>query len=123
MPTYKVVNADKLDADLQSIADAIKAKLGWSSSEKLGFPNGFISAINTIGNMMNFIVYSGGRLIKYEAERGMTWLDYCSSKYHDEAFACEGDDTVMYYGDPLFTEDGKQVAPNDEITDVGQYSV
>lgn len=46
MPNYKVVNADQLDTDLTTVSDAIQAKAG--TSEKLVFPDGFISAISEI---------------------------------------------------------------------------
>ena len=31
MPNYKVVNADQLDADLTTVADAIRAKAGYGA--------------------------------------------------------------------------------------------
>lgn len=46
MPNYKVVDADVLDADLQTVADAIKAKAG--TEEALEFPSGFASAVESI---------------------------------------------------------------------------
>ena len=39
MATYKLVNADQLDADLKSLADRIRFKAG--TSETLSFPEGF----------------------------------------------------------------------------------
>lgn len=46
MANYKVVDADKLDADLQTVADAIKAKAG--TEEAMEFPSGFASAVESI---------------------------------------------------------------------------
>lgn len=46
MADYKFVNADQLDSDLSSIANAIRKKGGTSAS--MSFPNGFSSAINAI---------------------------------------------------------------------------
>jgi hypothetical protein len=43
---YKVVDAKKLDADLASVADAIRTKGG--TSESLTFPQGFVDGINAI---------------------------------------------------------------------------
>ena len=44
--SYKIVNAEQLDADLTSVADSIRAKAG--KSGKLDFPSGFKSAIDSI---------------------------------------------------------------------------
>ena len=46
MANYKVVDAGKLDADLQTVADAIKAKAG--TEEAMEFPSGFASAVESI---------------------------------------------------------------------------
>jgi flagellar biosynthesis/type III secretory pathway protein FliH len=46
MATYKVVDADKLDTDLKSVADSIRAKGG--TAESLSFPADFISAVGNI---------------------------------------------------------------------------
>lgn len=49
MADNKVVNATQLEADLTSIADAIRAKA--QSSDSLAFPNGFAEAIANIGDL------------------------------------------------------------------------
>ena len=46
MATYKIVDADKLDADLTSIADTIRGKSG--TTGVMSFPNGFNDAVNSI---------------------------------------------------------------------------
>lgn len=46
MANYKIVDADQLDADLESVADAIRAK--GETTGALAFPNGFVSAISEI---------------------------------------------------------------------------
>lgn len=46
MANYKVVNADQLDADLESVANAIRSKGG--TAEELAFPDGFISAVENM---------------------------------------------------------------------------
>ena len=46
MADYKVVDADKLDADLSSVADAIRTKGG--TTEELQFPQGFVDGIGAI---------------------------------------------------------------------------
>ena len=46
MANYKVVDADRLDADLGKVADSIRAKSG--TSEALAFPDGFSSAVENI---------------------------------------------------------------------------
>lgn len=42
--SYKIVNAEQLDADLTSVADSIRAKAG--KSGKLDFPSGFKRAVD-----------------------------------------------------------------------------
>lgn len=46
MPNYKVVDADQLDADLESVADAIRSKTGMQ--ESLDFPAEFVRAVEGI---------------------------------------------------------------------------
>ena len=46
MATYKVVDADKLDTDLKTVADSIRAKGG--TTEKFDFPTDFVSAVENI---------------------------------------------------------------------------
>lgn len=46
MAIDKAVDSAKLDADLASVADAIRAKGG--TSEKLAFPAGYVDAVNAI---------------------------------------------------------------------------
>ena len=43
MAEYKLVDAEKLDADLTAVADAIREKTG--STQQLAFPEGFASAV------------------------------------------------------------------------------
>lgn len=46
MATYKVVNADQLDADLKSVADAIRSKT--KNSESLAFPRDYVSEVEGV---------------------------------------------------------------------------
>lgn len=46
MANYKVVNADQLDADMKTVADAIRAKAGTTTD--MQFPDGYISVIENI---------------------------------------------------------------------------
>ena len=46
MATYKIVDADKLDADLTSVANTIRGKSG--TTGEMSFPNGFNDAVNSI---------------------------------------------------------------------------
>ena len=48
MANYKVVDADKLDADLAQVADAVRSKSG--KAESLTFPSGFIQSVHAISN-------------------------------------------------------------------------
>jgi hypothetical protein len=46
MPTYKMVDAEQLEADLTTVADKIRAKGG--TSGKMTFPAGFAEAVESI---------------------------------------------------------------------------
>lgn len=46
MANYKVVDADQLDADMATVADAIRSKAG--TEDALRFPDGFVSAVEGI---------------------------------------------------------------------------
>ena len=46
MATYKIVDADKLDADLTSVANTIRGKSG--TTGEMSFPDGFKDAVNSI---------------------------------------------------------------------------
>lgn len=46
MANYKVVDADRLNADLASVADSIRAKAG--TTDQMAFPDGFKSAVEGI---------------------------------------------------------------------------
>ena len=48
MANLKAVDVDKLDADLTSVADAIRAK--GETSGSLAFPDGFVNAVNDISS-------------------------------------------------------------------------
>ena len=50
MANYKVVNADQLDADLTSVADAIREKTG--GSEALSFPDGMVAQLKMIPDLI-----------------------------------------------------------------------
>lgn len=56
MATYKFVNADRLDADLQTVADKIREKSQTSNS--LAWPSGFIEGIDQCSSL-NFAVVGG----------------------------------------------------------------
>lgn len=56
MAAYKFVNADQLDADLTTVADAIRAK--GDTSAKLSFPHDMKAAVDALSGL-NFTVVSG----------------------------------------------------------------
>ena len=51
MAVDKLVDSAQLDADLTSVADAIRTRSGESGS--LSFPNGFVAAVNSIEGITN----------------------------------------------------------------------
>lgn len=52
MPNYKIVDADKLDSDLEAVADAIREKA--PKIDKYAFPNGMAEAVRSIGSEDRF---------------------------------------------------------------------
>lgn len=56
MANYKLVNADQLDADLESVADKIREKA--ELTDQLVFPSGFIEGIDQCSSL-NFSVVGG----------------------------------------------------------------
>lgn len=60
MASYKIVNADQLDADLTAVADSIRAK-GETTGE-LAFPAGFQEAVASIVTGVDVKIDSGRKL-------------------------------------------------------------
>ncbi len=53
MADYRVVDAEQLDTDLSSVADAIRTKAG--TMESMAFPDGFVNAANGIQDLSGMI--------------------------------------------------------------------
>lgn len=74
MADYKIVDGEKLDQDLTSVANAIREKSGDSGS--LAFPSGFVSAISSISNVATLKVFNGNNIgntdVIYLDENGVT---------------------------------------------------
>ena len=64
MANHKVVDADKLDADLTSVADTIREKSGFSG--KIAFPEDYNSGIRDIYNVAYETGSSGGYNMGYQ---------------------------------------------------------
>ena len=64
MATYKVVDADKLDADLTSVADTIRDKSGFSGT--IAFPEDYNSGIRDIYDVAYETGSSGGYNMGYQ---------------------------------------------------------
>lgn len=69
MANLKVVDAEQLEADLTSVADSIRAKT--DGEEKLAFPSGYMSALDTIQSADS--VYEE---IEYKLTEGYKYYDY-----------------------------------------------
>lgn len=69
MANLKVVDADVLEADLTSVADKIRAKTG--GEEKLAFPSGFESALDTIESADSALAE-----VEYAMSKGYTDYSY-----------------------------------------------
>lgn len=72
---YKFVDATKLDTDLLSVAEAIRAKGG--SSDKLEFPAGMVSAITQIstGVELNFEIIGGTSAPSVVPKENTIWVN------------------------------------------------
>lgn len=57
MADYKVIDAEKLDADLTTVADAIRSKGG--TTEKLSFPQGMKQAVEAISSGGGLHMWNG----------------------------------------------------------------
>lgn len=74
----KLVDAEQLEADLTSVADKIRAKTG--GEEKLAFPSGFESALDTIESADSALAE-----VEYNMSDGYTnYNAYCASRYFTE---------------------------------------
>lgn len=107
MAVDKLVDSNQLNADLTSVANAIRTKGG--TSDPLAFPNGFVSAVNSIptggsSDNGNFILYCSE---EYDKDVQDTVLKF--DKTYDElsaailagknVFVIEDDGTHNGYGD------------------------
>ena len=63
MANYKIVDADQLDADLETVADAIRTK--GETTESLAFPAGFVTAISEISSAATAKVATGEIALNY----------------------------------------------------------
>lgn len=78
MAEYKVIDTEQLDADLTSIAEAIRTK--GNTSETLEFPEGFVSAISNIsddalGTFWDIFQNNGNRRNYQFGFSGTGWTD------------------------------------------------
>lgn len=88
MAVDKLVDSTQLDADLASVADAIRAKGG--TSAQLAFPSEFVSAIGDISTggggleqkQINFIDYDGTLLHSYSKEEFSQLTDLPENPSH-----------------------------------------
>ena len=115
MANYKIVDADQLDADLGSVADAIRAKR--ETTEALAFPNGFISAVQNISTGVTVQRATGTHnLIKVEQ------YYECGFKPDLVALICTDDDVeaLFRYAAVAFKEYLEEFGP--EPTNQGDIS-
>jgi len=129
MAVDKLVDSTQLDADLTSVADAIRTKGG--TSAQLAFPSGFVSAINAISTggggepvtekQINFIDYDGTILYSYTATEwasvtalpsnpshtGLTSQGWNWTKAQIDAQLTAIPDGDIWVGQMYITDDGK----------------
>ena len=129
MAVDKLVDSTQLNADLTSVADAIRTKGG--TSAQLAFPSGFVSAINAISTggggepvtekQINFIDYDGTILHSYTASEwasvtalpsnpshtGLTSQGWNWTKAEIDAQLTDVPDGDIFVGQMYVTDDGK----------------
>lgn len=65
MANWKKVDADQLDADMTTVANAIRNRAG--TTEQMEFPGGFVSAVESVPDYL--ADRCNGTLIEYESEK------------------------------------------------------
>ena len=115
MATYKIVNSEQLDADLTTLADAIRAKCG--TTDTLSFPDGMKSAVEAmstvdIGSLK--VLFGGTYYLTRAIPSGY-------SEYLDDSgtYSVSTDISGTYYG----SWSGGDPCTFDSITISGQHSV
>lgn len=110
----KAVDATQLDADLESVADAIREKGGTSAS--MAFPDEFISAIEAISPAPDEVDMYVGRDAPTAAETGDLWMDIS-----DESVS----KNVQAYTTPVSTTSTTMGNTNMKITvsKTGRYTI
>ena len=132
MATYKVVDADQLDADLKTVADALRVRAGYHESTTLKFPSGFVKAIREIGNRRGCsYIYPSEAAGSLDPNmesitfiEGMTWSEFISSNYNTYGFIEEANFVLDgNLGDPVVDENGNQIEVNSYMTETEYYSL
>ena len=131
MATYKAVNADQLDADLKTIADALRTRAGYDESTTLEFPSGFVKAIREIGNRRSAsYIYPSEHGGSYDPDtesitfiEGMTWYDFIYSDYNTYGFAEDSGEVIDgNLGDSVVDEDGNGISISATMAETEYYS-
>lgn len=117
MPTYKMVDTDQLEADLTTVADKIRAKGG--TSEKMTFPAGFASAVESISTGVEvreatgtFTLQSGQRTVSCGFAPDVVMIhinDSEDSEYYTCAVNFAADTRSKTLTAALFISDGVDV--------------
>lgn len=115
MAIDKLVDSTQLDADLTSVANAIRTKGG--TSAQLAFPNGFISAIQNLGgdgltNEVKQALLQIGQKVAYIDDQGQ--------QYYNELMA------ALYPVDSItavFTQGSAVIYDTDSLDTLKQYLV
>lgn len=62
--------------------------------------------------------------IGYQAEEGMTWIEFCSSSYNTKGFWCDDYDVMDEYSSFLYLSSSREgVRPSDTIISGGSYYI
>lgn len=118
MAEYKVVNATQLDADMESLADSIRAKAGLS--EKLAFPAEMKAAVDGIPGTENEDAIVQGTITDYENDR-VTSVGARLFYAHDgiKSVTCRN---VTHIGDRAFSECANFAEANfPKLETLGEY--
>lgn len=106
MSLDKLVDSTQLDADLTSVADAIRAKSG--GSEQLAFPAGFVSEIQAIPSGETVYTTERGHLYTKNLSVETTNASLDPSYLNGQWFRATEMETARLYGTPWTATTGLQ---------------
>lgn len=90
--------------DRQKLFDALKS-LELSNEQKYEIADAILNVVkgNDDGGLITFTINSSAGVYSYQAEKGMTWYEWCNSEYNtsyiDDSYSewyCQHEDSYIY---------------------------